>query len=144
MIEEDISGEELKDLMNDFVDDVILQKSRWIGMEIPPLHRLFPHNVRELFMLWYNIDIDKDNKVKLILDISEFHKLFVQRLKSKKITCKLKEFKSNYNREYGSYKYIFTNLRLTRFGLYLYLNILPDIKNKNSAHSYIRKLTKIV
>jgi hypothetical protein len=28
--------------------------------------------------------------------------------------------------------------------LYLYLNILPDIKNKNSAHSYIRKLTKIV
>jgi hypothetical protein len=142
MIEEKISGEELKELMNDFVDDVILQKSKWIGMEIPPLHRLFPHNVRELFMLWYNID--ETNTVKLILDINEFHKLFIQRLKYKKIACKIKEFKSNYNREYGAYKYIFTNLRLTRFGLYLYLNILPDVKNKNSIHSYVRKLTKIV
>jgi hypothetical protein len=142
MIEEKISGEELKDLMNAFVDDVILQRSRWIGMEIPPLHRLFPHNVRELFMLWHNTT--KDNKVKIILDINEFHKLFMQRLKAKKITCKLKEFKSNYNREYGSYKYIFTNLRLTCFGLYLYLNILPDIKNKNSTYSYVRKLTKVI
>jgi hypothetical protein len=128
--------------MNDFIDDIILQKSKWIGMEIPPLHRLFPHNVRELFSLWYNID--KKDKVKLILDINEFHKLFMLRLKSKKITCKLKEFKSNYNREYGSYKYIFTNLRLTRFGLYLYLNILPDIKNKNSAYAYIPRLAKVI
>ncbi|MDR2457348.1 MAG: hypothetical protein LBD41_02570 [Clostridiales Family XIII bacterium] len=141
MIEEKISGEELKDLMDNFVDDVILQKSKWVGMEMPPLHRMFPHNVRELFMLWYNIG--KNTKVKLILDISEFHKLFTQRLKSKKITCKLKEFKSSYNREYGAYKYIFNNLRLTCFGLYLYLNILPDIKNENSAYSYARKLTKV-
>jgi hypothetical protein len=128
--------------MNNFVDDVILQKSKWIGMEIPPLHRLFPHNVRELFMLWYNIN--KKDKVRVIVDINEFHKLFMQRLKYKKITCKLKEFKSNYNREYGSYKYIFNNLRLTCFGLYLYLNILPDIKNKNSAYSYVHKLTKVI
>jgi hypothetical protein len=142
MVEEKISGEELKDLMNDFVDDIVLQKSRCIGIEIHPLHRMFPHKVRELFSLWYNTG--KNNKVKLILDISEFHKLFTQRLKSKKITCKLKEFKSNYNREYGSYKYTFTNLRLTSFGLYLYLNILPDIKNKNSAYSYVHKLAKVI
>jgi hypothetical protein len=141
MVEERISGEELKELMCDFIDDVILQKSKWTGMESPPLHRLFPHNVRELFSLWYNIN---NNKVKLALDINEFHKLFVQRLKYKKITCKIKEFKSDFNRENGSYKYIFNNLRLTRFGLYLYLNILPDIKNKNSSHSYIPRLIKVI
>jgi hypothetical protein len=142
MIEEKISGEELKDLMDDFVDDVILQRSKWIGMESPPLHRMFPHNIRELFSLWYNIS--NNDKVKLILDTNEFHKLFMLRLKSKKISCKLKEFKSNYNREYGSYKYVFNNLRLTRFGLYLYLNILPDIKNKSSNHSYIPRLPKVI
>jgi hypothetical protein len=143
MVEKKISGEELKELMNDFIDDVILQKSKWIGIESPPLHRMFPHNTRELFSLWYNIN-NNDNKVKLILDINEFHRLFMQRLKSKKITCKIKEFKSNFNRDNGSYKYIFNNLRLTRFGLYLYLNILPDIKNKNSNHSYIPRLAKVI
>jgi hypothetical protein len=142
MAEEKISGEELKELMHEFLDDIILQKNKWVGMEIPPLHRLFPHNVRELFELWYNMG--KDNKTKLLLDINEFHKLFMQQLKSKKITCKFKEFKSNYNREYGAYKYIFNNLRLTCFGLYLYLNILPNIKNKNSSDSYIPKLTRII
>jgi hypothetical protein len=142
MIEKKISGEELKDLMCYFFNDVFLEKSTWIGMEIPPLHRLFPHNVRELFQLWYNIV--NDNKAKLVLDINEFHRLFMQRLKSRKITCKLKEFKSDYNRKYGSYKYIFNNLRLTCFGLYLYLNILPNIKNKNSAYSYVPKMTKTI
>jgi hypothetical protein len=142
MTEKKISGEELEDLMYYFLNDIILGKSTWVGMEIPPLHRLFPHNTRELFQLWYNID--NDNKVKLILDINEFHRLFMQRLKSRKIACKLKEFKSDYNRKYGSYKYIFNNLRLTSFGLYLYLNILPNIKNKNSAYSYVPKLTKII
>jgi hypothetical protein len=142
MIEEKVTGEELQELMNDFLDDIILQKNKWVGMEIPPLHRLFPHNVRELFQLWYNVE--QNEKVKLVLDISEFHKLFMLRLKSKKITCKFKEFKSNYNREYGAYKYIFNNLRLTCFGLYLYLNILPNIKNKNSSYSYIPRLTRVV
>jgi hypothetical protein len=142
MTEKKISGEELEDLMHYFFNDVILEKSTWVGMEIPPLHRMFPHNARELFQLWYNMG--NDNKVKLIFDINEFHRLFMHRLKSRKITCKLKEFKSDYNRKYGSYKYIFNNLRLTCFGLYLYLNILPNIKNKNSTYSYVPKLTKVI
>jgi hypothetical protein len=144
MVEKEISDEELEELIKYFINDVILQKSKWIGMEIPPLHRLFPHNIREIFMLWYNIGKENDNKVKLIFNVNEFHDIFMKQLKSKKITFKIKEFKSDYNRANGSYKYIFNNLRLTCLGLYLYLNILPNIKNKNSTYYRIPKLARII
>ena len=129
MVEVKLSGDELIDLMDDFVGDVVLQKRKWIGMEIPPLHRLFPHNVREMFALWYNLN--RNEKVTPSVDINEFHRLFMKKMAVDKIKCKLIEFKSNYNRSYGSYKYKFNNLRLTRLGLHLYLDILPDIKNTN-------------
>jgi hypothetical protein len=128
MAEEKITGDDLVELMDYFVDDVILQKRKWIGMEIPPLHRLFPHNVRELFTHWYNLD--KKDEVKLTFDVNEFHQLFMKKMAANKIRCKLVELQSNFNRSYGSYKYRFNNLRLTRLGLQLYLKILPDIKNK--------------
>ena len=134
MVDEKITGDELEEFMDYFVDDIILQKRKWIGMEIPPLHRLFPHNVRELFVLWYNID--RKEKVTPSFDINEFHHMFMKKLAANKIKCKLKEFKSNFNSSYGTYKYKFNNLRLTRLGLYLYLKILPDIKNSNSGKSY--------
>ena len=134
MTDEKITSDDLKELTDYFVDDIILQKRKWIGMEIPPLHRLFPHNVRELFALWYNLD--RNEKVTPSFDINEFHRLFMRKLASNKIKCKLVEFKSSFNRSYGSYKYKFNNLRLTRLGLYLYLNILPNIKNSNSGYSY--------
>ena len=133
MSDEKISGDDLKELMDYFVYDIILQKLKWIGMEIPPLHRLFPHNVRELFALWYKIG--RNGKATPSFDINEFHQLFVKKLAVKRIKCKLIQYKSEYNRSYGSYKYKFNNLRLTSLGLSLYLKILPNIKNKNSSRS---------
>ena len=130
---EKISGDDLKELMDYFVADVILQKRKWIGMEIPSLHRLFPHNVREMFEIWYNIG--RNEKVKPLVDINEFHRMFTKKLAANKIKCKLVEYKSEYNRSYGSYKYKFTSLRLTCLGLQLYLRILPDVKNSNSGYS---------
>jgi hypothetical protein len=134
MIDRKITGDNLKELMDHFADDIILQKKKWVGMEIPPLHRLFPHNVRELFTLWYNLD--KKGKVTPSFDINEFHHMFMDKLANNKIKRKLVEFKSDFNRSYGSYKYKFNSLRLTSLGLYLYLNIMPDIKNSNSGYSY--------
>jgi hypothetical protein len=130
MVEEKISGDDLDELMDEFLDEVVLQKRKWIGMEIPPLHRLFPHNVRELFALWYNMD--RDEEVKPLLDINEFHQMFMKKITAKKIKCKLMEFKSEFNRTYGSYKYKFNNLRLTSLGLSLYLQILPKIVNNKA------------
>jgi hypothetical protein len=134
MTEEKLSGDDLKELMDYFVDDVILRKKKWVGMEMPPLHRLFPHNVREMFTLWYNLG--RKEKVTLLLDINAFHHMFMEKLAANKIKRKLIELKSEFNRSYGSYKYKFNSLRLTSLGLYLYLNILPDIKNSNSGYSY--------
>ena len=134
MVEVKLSGDELINLMDDFVGDIVFQKRKWVGMEIPPLHRLFPHNVREMFALWYNID--RNEKVTPKVDVNEFHRLFMKKMAINKIKCKLVEFKSNYNRSYGSYKYKFNNLRLTSLGLDLYLDILPDIKNTASNYSY--------
>jgi len=133
MADETISGDDLKELMDFFVDDIILQKRKWVGMEMPPLHRLFPHNVRELFVLWYNLD--RREKVTPSFDINEFHHLFMKKLAANKVKCKLVKFKSEFNRSYGSYKYKFNNLRLTLLGLYLYWSILPDIKNSNSGYT---------
>jgi len=140
MIEVKLSGDELTGLMDDFVGDVVLQKRKWIGMEIPPLHRLFPHNVREMFAIWYNLN--RNEKVAPSVNVSEFHHLFMKKMSANKIKCKLVEFKSNYNRSYGSYKYKFNNLRLTHLGLYIYLNILPDIKNTYSRYSYKSQMKK--
>ena len=134
MVEVKLSGDELINLMDDFVGDIVFQKRKWVGMEIPPLHRLFPHNVREMFVLWYNLN--RNEKVTPAVDINEFHRLFMKKMAINKIKCKLVEFKSNYNRSYGSYKYKFNNLRLTSLGLDLYLDILPDIKNTGSNYSY--------
>lgn len=127
MVEEKIAGDDLQELMDKFVYDIILQKRKWLGMEMPPLHRLFPHNVRELFELWYNLP--NQEKVKITVDINEFHQLFMKKMAASRIKCKLVTFKSDFNRAYGSHKYKFNNLRLTRLGLHLYLKILPDIKN---------------
>jgi hypothetical protein len=60
----------------------------------------------------------------------------MKKLADNKIKRKLVELKSEFNRSYGSYKYKFNSLRLTSLGLYLYLNIMPDIKNSNSGYSY--------
>lgn len=128
MAEEKITGDDLKELMDDFIEDVILQKRKWVGMEIPPLHRLFPHNTRQLFTLWYNLE--KSEKVTPLLEVNEFHHLFMKKMATNKIKCQLVELKSEFNQTYGSYKYRFNNLRLTRLGLNLYLKILPDIKNR--------------
>ena len=93
MDDEKITGDDLKELMDYFVDDIVLQKRKWVGLEIPPLHRLFPHNVRELFALWYNID--RKEKVTPSIDINEFHHLFMKKLASNKIKCKLVELRVN-------------------------------------------------
>ena len=140
MVEVKLSGGELIDLMDDFLGDIVFQKRKWIGMEMPPLHRLFPHNVREMFALWYNLKINAN--ITPMININELHRLFMKKMTSNKIKCKLIEYKSDYNRSYGSYKYKFSNLRLTRLGLYLYLNILPDIKNADSKYTYNSKMKK--
>ena len=120
-----LHGEALESLVLLFIKAVIVLDSKWKGKELPPLHRLFPRDLMDMFVLWYKKS--QETKAEIILDEEQFIGYFEELLNQrKKIKYHQVKSKSTYNLLQGEYRYQFSSLRLTKQGLRLYIRLLPD------------------
>jgi hypothetical protein len=123
-----LTEKDLERLINLFFFDIIFTTRKWVGKEIPVLHRLFLKDICILFKLWYKSEINKE--VEILFDKFDFGRIFVKKLKSKKIGYKLKKLVSEYSQKQGAWRFRFNSLRLTTLGQVLYLkNIMADVIN---------------
>jgi hypothetical protein len=116
----------LETLVRLFMEATIVFDSKWRGKEIPPLHRLFPKDIINMFKIWYKERDEGDGgDMDIILNKSQFISYFEKILIQKKIRYEHIPSKSSYCLSQGEYKYKFSNLRLTTQGLEIYIKLLP-------------------
>ena len=110
-----LSGEKLELLILAFMEAIIIFSNKWIGKEMPPLHRLFPCDVIAMFRIWY--EASQGSMDKITLDEKLFIRCFESLLTIKEVKYKKMDSKSAYGLSQGKYKYKFSSLRLTKKGL---------------------------
>jgi hypothetical protein len=114
-----IQSSEFNDLIPLFLEENVILNRKWVGKEVPPLHRLFPCDVMDMFKIWY------DPNAHIIMNETKFIAHFENALTKAKIKWTRIPSKTEYNLSQGKYKYKFSSLRLTKKGFELYLPIMP-------------------
>jgi len=119
-----INNQELGTLVQQFFNETIHQRGKWVGKELPQIHRIFPRDIIAMFRIWYRAHRDADARV--VIDDEQFIECFKSSLREANFRWREPESKSEYNLSQGDYKFLFSSLRLTRQGLGTYMEILPE------------------
>ena len=122
----ELQNEKLESLALLFIKKTIVLNSKWKGKELPPLHRLFPCDIVFMFRLWYSWYKSPEGDVRIIFDEGCFIGHFERLLKEKNVKYNIVVSRNAYTLSQGKYKYQFSSLRLTKQGLEIYINLLPN------------------
>jgi hypothetical protein len=126
-----IDDSEIKQLVYSFLMEIVILNHKWIGKEVPALHRIFPCDLIYLFKCWYakKNDLNINGDITIVMSRKKFLKYFERRMTKARIKWIRVLSRTQYNLDQGKYKYKFSNLRLTKKGLEFYLPIISDDVN---------------